>query len=200
MKQVICRNPKGYRLTQGREYTVNDELREGYYQLQNDNNRTVFYADDLFEDVPTESTVEEIIQSMAITISDVGAISVRYNVDGNDRTLNYTLSITRTQNSCGIGDVSGINGLVNHINQHVINRQDLRIQFLRKVVETFVDNFEFGLFLFSTNIDGNDNITAIDEVLTNLSLARIQKLNPNSGNQIALWILEKDDEEDVTVD
>ena len=36
----------------------------------------------------------------------------------------------------------------------------------------------------------------IDEVLTALSLARLEKRNPNSGNIIGLWILESDNDED----
>lgn len=208
MKQVICTNPKGYRLTQNREYTVDETQKRGYYQLTNDNGREVFYADDLFRDVPRESTADEIMNTLNIEFTLLNnnpnsvSISPSYSIDGGVMSFTSTLGYERMNASCGICDLAGINGLVSNIVNIVPNRQDLHNRMLTTIIERLInyEHLNYGLFLISTQVDNNNHIELIDSVLSNVGLVRIQKYNPNSGNQIVLWVLERDDVDDATIE
>lgn len=191
-KQVICVNPKNYRLTRNLEYAV-QEVETGWYQVINDAGRSVRYASDLFQDVVVESTREDVLGSLTVTAND-RLLTIRFTIDGDDVVANINrLTESGTDISCGIGQLAGLNGLAGNVSRLFNGRRlDLSQEVLNACIEEEVSNSEDCAFLLlSTNIENNEYADLISNALDPLCTTHITQNNPNSGNNITLWIIDK---------
>ena len=206
MKKV-CINPKNYKLTQGNEYEILQQ-EDGYYLLVNDSNKTVRYYSDLFDDVeqanepveevapppPPARTEADVISSLNVTCI-VSRCIVTY-VDLNNQTVNFqtsTIGIDGTNISCGIRQISGINDILLSIDNNVSTEDDdlleLRKEIVKRVISLFIRHNRGNArwMLMSTNYDDafEDYFDVFDSLAqTNLGWEN----NPNSGNDIKLWV------------
>ena len=202
----ICINPKNYKLTQGKVYEILDE-EDGYFLLVNDSNKTVRYYSDLFDDViaiPDEETIAppppparteaDVISSLNVT-SDGQRCTVTY-VDLNNQSVTFqtsTIGIFETEISCGIRQISGINDILSSIDNNVNTNEDdlleLRKEIVKRVISLLIryNRGNTRWMLMSTNADYNyeDYFEVFDSLAqTNLGWEN----NPNSGNDIKLWV------------
>ena len=200
----ICTNPKNYKLTQGKVYEILDE-EDGYFLLVNDSNKTVRYYSDLFGDI--EEAVEEVAPPPppARTEADViSSLNVTYNnnrcnvmyVDLNNETINFStepINVATSSISCGIHQLYNINAVMDSIDDNVLTDEDdlleLRKEIVKRVISLFIRNKRASTrwMLMSTNYDGDfeDYFDVFDSLAqTNLGWEN----NPNSGNEIKLWV------------
>lgn len=203
MKKV-CINPKNYKLTQGNEYEILQQ-EDGYYLIVNDSNKTVRYYSDLFGDIeeaveevtpppPPARTEADVISSLNVTCS-VQRCTVTY-VDLNNQTVNFqtsTIGIFGTDISCGIRQISGINDILLSIDNNVSTTDDdlleLRKEIVKRVISLLINRNRGNTrwMLMSTNNDDifEDYFDVFDSLAqTNLGWEN----NPNSGNDIKLWV------------
>ena len=200
----ICINPKNYKLTQGKEYYIVDE-EDGYYLLANDSNKIVRYYSDLFGDIeeaveevapppPPARTEADVISSLNVT-SGGQRCTVTY-VDLNNQTVNFQtdiIGISGTEISCGIRQIYAINNILSSIDNNVNTDEDdlleLRKEIVKRVISLFINRNRGNSrwMLMSTNNDDifEDYFDVIDSLAqTNLGWEN----NPNSGNDIKLWV------------
>ena len=200
----ICINPKNYKLTQGKVYEILDE-EDGYFLLVNDSNKTVRYYSDLFGDIeeaveevapppPPARTEADVISSLNVT-SGGQRCTVTY-VDLNNQTVNFQtdiIGISGTEISCGIRQMSNINNILSSIDNNVSTADDdlleLRKEIVKRVISLLI-HYNRGnsrWMLMSTNDDDSyeDYFDVFDSLAqTNLGWEN----NPNSGNDIKLWV------------
>lgn len=200
----ICINPKNYKLTQGKVYKILDE-EDGYFLLVNDSNKTVRYYSDLFDDVeeavegvapppPPARTEADVISSLNVTCGDQRC-TVTY-VDLNNQTVNFqtsTIGISGTGISCGIRQISGINNILSSIDNNVSTADDdlleLRKEIVKRVISLLIraNRGTTRWMLMSTNND--DSYEDYFEVIDSLAQTNLGwENNPNSGNDIKLWV------------
>ena len=204
----ICTNPKNYKLTQGKVYEILDE-EDGYFLLINDSNKTVRYYSDLFDDIeeavaeavaevapppPPARTEADVISSLNVTDSNYRC-NVTY-VDLNNQTVNFqtsTIGISLTDISCGIYQMCGINHILSSIDNNVSTTDDdlleLRKEIVKRVISLLIhyNRSNTRWMLMSTNNDDSyeDYFDVFDSLAqTNLGWEN----NPNSGNEIKLWV------------
>lgn len=206
MKQVICIDPKNFGLTRGNQYEANqDENNNNYYLIQNDNGLVRRYYHSLFEDVVVRSTFEEIVNSISISVED-GYTKITYVIDGETYAYNLQeLDYNDTEISCGIKELSNINGLAHTVVNNIPTdeRGNLRKAVLEKIYNFYLNQEGLvplcGIILVSTNL----NTTNIDDtvnILNELSSSFTDVYNPNSGNVIRLWTIETENTGDSTND
>ena len=203
----ICTNPKNYKLTQGKVYEILDE-EDGYFLLVNDSNKTVRYYSDLFDDVEeTNEPFEEVAPPPppARTEADViSSLNVTYNnnrctvdyVDLNNNNVNFTtdsINVATSSISCGVYQLYNINAIMGCIDNNVNTDEDdlleLRKEIVKRVISLFIHNKRGSTrwMIMSTNNDSSfeDYFDVFDSLAqTNLGW----ETNPNSGNEIKLWV------------
>lgn len=200
----ICTNPKNYKLTQGKVYEILDE-EDGYFLLVNDSNKTVRYYSDLFDDVevvetiappppPPARTEADVISSLNVTPNNVRC-TVTY-VDLNNQTVTFqtnSIEISGTDISCGIRQMSGINDVLASIDSNVSTTDDdlleLRKEIVKRVMSLLINrnrgNSRWMLISTNSNSIYEDYFDVFDSLAqTNLGWEN----NPNSGNEIKLWV------------
>lgn len=200
---ATCTNTGGYRLTQGRDYEV-IKAEKGYIFIENDNGTIARYDRKYFdveEPVQRRRTVAPPPPPPPRTSRDViGSIQIEGNVlsfiDINNENKSFenplVISPTGMNISCGTGEMSGVNSLCNSINR-LFNSEDgdfidEKLAILRKCIQTWIlENRSKAMWLCSTGvtqIDG-DYLRVFDEMSGTRSEV---KRNPNSGNDIKIWI------------
>jgi hypothetical protein len=200
MKTVRCISPKNYRLTRGTEYqTLQEDDNAETYTLVNNSGLTRNYRASLFEDVVEELSDEEIISS--IGINEDNDITLE-NRGGETIVIDsLSLGIGRTPISCGIFQLTNVNGTIDRINQ-VIDarfpqesadfRTELKEEVFRKYVIRMTQGFAFLSLVISTN-NNHPTFSLIEESLGDLSSYTHTGGNPNSGNNITFWYITKED-------
>ena len=209
----ICTNPKNYKLTQGKIYEILDE-EDGYFLLVNDSNKTVRYYSDLFGDVeesnetveaftpptpptpppPPARTEADVISSLNVACGGQRC-TVTY-VDLNNQTVTFqtsTIGISGTDISCGVHQMYNINDVLSSIENNVNTDEDdlleLRKEIVKRVTSLFI-RYHRGnsrWMLMSTN--NNDTFEDYFEVFDSLAQTNLGwENNPNSGNEIKLWV------------
>jgi hypothetical protein len=208
MKELICINPKNYKLTESNKYTV--VIDEGdTVMIVNDNNKTVRYYKDLFEEVEEEiipepelvvvRTEQDLIDSITNDVSNTTYIDFNNEII----TINNYLQCINNENSfsCGIKNVINIGDQLEEIYETISNTADNAgedLELLTKSVikhhfKSFInsnyDNYSAGIYLMSCNVTGNDCLEdEIVDILNEISDFNTQpEVNPNSGNEIKLW-------------
>ena len=200
----ICTNPKNYKLTQGKVYEILDE-EDGYFLLVNDSNKTVRYYSDLFGDIeeaveevapppPPARTEADVISSLNVTCNGQRC-TVTY-VDLNNQSIGFqtsTIEISGTNISCGIRQISGINDILYCIDNNVNTDEDdlleLKKEIVNRVISLLINRNRGNTkwMIMSTNNDSSfeDYFDVFDSLAqTNLGW----ETNPNSGNEIKLWV------------
>lgn len=212
----ICTNPKSYKLTEGKSYLALLPEEDGRIAVKNDANLLSFYSSSLFriedeEDGPAlaeqpyvDLTEDEIITS--ITVRNNRVLVMR-NV--RNETVEFHMgdvlnADSRLEASCGVGDTTGLNNLVNRVEEFVNNNFDidaddwenLRAVIFGKYLEQELTRLYQlqgrAMFLLSTAV--NDISESYIEILDSMSDFRSSEINnPNSGNVIKLWGFETTD-------
>lgn len=145
MKKIKCIITKGYKLTENNDYDVIRE-EDNFFIINNDNNKVVRYAKELFEEIEDNPIAEEeaapqrgrrgpqIAQQVAppppppLTLQEI-IDSIKYNnntlIFKTTNRLDVVISNNfdtnnATSASCGINDVSGINSTEEQINDIII--------------------------------------------------------------------------------
>jgi len=210
---ITCVNPKGYSLTEGKEYSA---VRNGnYYLVTNDNNANQRYYNNLFEE--QQHVAEIVAEVIAVppppvytyttevereNAQNFRIITLQDNVEINRVVLNSRS--TQSQISCGVLEFSNLNEnfsiIENLPNKTNFEKDAIAVLFLKNIVDC--SNAAF--VLFSTNTDGDEDA----EQDKNYFYPRIQRCmslafennlildrteyNPNSYNDITLWVVKKE--------
>lgn len=208
MNELICVNPKNYKLTLDKKYTVIIDEGETV-MIVNDNNKTVRYYKDLFQEVEEEvipepepvivRTEQDLIDSIATDNLNTTYIDFNNQI----RIVHNKLSILNNPNefSCGIKNVVNIKSQGIEICRNVevdANNMEEDLPLLTKAlfnhhIKSFIrsklNSYDAGLYLLSCNVTGDNCLSEETvDVLNEISDFNTQpELNPNSGNQIKLW-------------
>ena len=207
MDELICTNPKNYKLTLDKKYTV--VIDEGdTVMIVNDNNKTVRYYKDLFTEVEEEVIPEPVIirteQDLIDSITSDGTTTTY--VDFNNQIvviINYLQCSSNANSfSCGIKNIVHIGDQIEEIYETIadtIEEAQEDLELLTKAIikhhfKNYVkycgnNGFNAGIYLMSCNIYGDDGLDEeVVDILNEISDFNTEpELNPNSGNQIKLW-------------
>jgi len=206
MKELICINPKNYKLTEGNKYLVVED--EGdTVKLINDTNKTARYYKDLFQEIEEEfiPEPEPIIvrteQDLINSIESIGINTAYYDFNNNLVTIDSTLSILNNENSfsCGIKNIINIGSQLKNIYDSIeeLNHDEdlplLTKALIKHYFKNFIkvkinDNYNAGIYLMSCNINGAGLDEETVDILNEISDFNTEpELNPNSSNQIMMW-------------
>lgn len=208
MNELICTNPKNYKLTLDKKYTV--VIDEGdTVMIVNDSNKTVRYYKDLFEEVEEEVVPEpepvvvRTEQDLIDSIATEGVMTTYFDFNNEEIEINNRLSIINNENSfsCGIKNITSIGDQIEEIYEVISDTADSAgedLELLTKAVikhhfKSFIksrtDNYNAGLYLMSCNVTGNECLDdETVDILNEISDFYTQpEINPNSGNEIILW-------------
>ena len=209
MDELICTNPKNYKLTLDKKYIV--VIDEGEtVMIVNDSNKTVRYYKDLFQEVEEEIVPEpdpvvvRTEQDLINSITSDGLKTTYVDFDNQTVVIGNELGILNNSNdfSCGIKNIVNIGSQIDEIYSEIeetANSQGEDLPLLTKAVikhhfKNYIkyksnNGFNAGIYLMSCNIygiDGLDEETV--DILNEISDFNTEpELNPNSGNQIKLW-------------
>lgn len=206
MSTVKVVNPKHFALTKGKEYDVlSTEGRQ--VSIVNDNNVTSSYWLSLFAEGKKDKEVAEPEPVVVIPTADVilatlivSTTEINFTVNGsNYNTLNI-LGDSGTQISCGIRQISNVNAFIDVITEYIeseleelpaATRNEVVMAIFRKVILAQMQNVTaVGMFLVSTNTNYSE-FARIDTILTEFTVASYTRENPNSGNEIKIWVLDQ---------
>lgn len=207
MKTIVCKNPKTFKLTKGKQYVVNSES-DDYFYISNDKGLNVKYSSDLFENPVIEATATitqelptappppkteaQLIETIAIN-NDTDVLEYELP-NGSNRSINFgsIIEVNTSYISCGVIEANNINGVIVEIEESFegIETDDyleLKKQIFIKAIREVVNGTNGAFVLFSTNTtndDWNHYYEAMDE---NCSFSSQEAENPNSGNLIKVW-------------
>ena len=188
MKTVRCINPKGYQLTRGNEYEV-EEI-NNYYRLTNDAGRTVSYYHNLFEDVEPEPTEEELavafVESIRITYANNQTLTVNANYNGNGITFGRNITNSRMASSCGISDFQGLDGVMGSIRALDIP-DNCKLALFKAIIQYLISSVTRIFVTMSTTAQ---SIAEFEPIMEELCTTSVNGVNPNSNNAIYLWVFE----------
>ena len=208
MDELICTNPKNYKLTLDKKYTV--VIDEGEtVMIVNDSNKTVRYYKDLFQEVEEEvipepepivvRTEQDLIDSIA---SD--GLETTY-VDFDNQTIYITNHLQCLSNensfSCGIKNIINIGDQIEEIYESIEETADSQGEDLELLTKAVIkhhfnnyikycgnNGFNAGIYLMSCNINGDGLDEEVVDILNEISDFNTEpELNPNSNNEIILW-------------
>ena len=210
MNELICVNPKNYKLTLDKKYTV--VIDEGEtVMIVNDNNKTVRYYKDLFQEVEEEVIIPEpeleVIprteQDLIESIASDGLNTTYIDFDNQLVTIDNELNILNNANdfSCGIKNIINIGDQLEKIYNVIAKTEEVSEEDLPLLTKAVIkhhfknyiknksnNNFNAAIYLMSCNInDGGLDEETVD-ILNEISDFNTEpELNPNSGNEIMLW-------------
>lgn len=208
MNELICVNPKNYKLTLDKKYTV--VIDEGEtVMIVNDSNKTVRYYKDLFQEIEEEVIPEPepvVVRTEQDLINSIASDDLETTyVDFNNETIHIhnTLQCLNNENSfsCGIKNIVNIGGQLEEIYDSieetaVQNEEDLPLltkavikhHFKNYIKDKSNDNYNAGIYLMSCNINGDGLDEEVVDILDEISDFNTEsELNPNSGNEIKIW-------------
>ena len=209
MNELICTNPKNYKLTLDKKYTV--VIDEGEtVMIVNDSNKTVRYYKDLFTEVEEEiipepePVVVRTEQDLINSITSDGLETTYVDFNNQIVHIHNHLQCLSNENSfsCGIKNIINIGDQIGEIYESIEETADSQgedLELLTKAVikqhfKNYIkvkaaDNFNGGIYLMSCNITGDDHLDEeVVEILIEISDFNTEpELNPNSGNEIVLW-------------
>lgn len=205
MRTVKCKNTKGYKLTEGKDYEISAR-RSGYVYLINDNGVSAKYAEELFEAVegsttrrtitqtpppPPRRTERDVINSIIATPSRISFV----DIENNSHTIENPMSGNGTNISCGIAQVSGIDTLIGSINEEFDDSNEDYIPTRKALMKASIQNFVINpypnaMVLVSTTEDSDEDLlTVLDEMASgDNGVTTSSRRNRNSRNMIKLWV------------
>lgn len=209
MKELICVNPKNYKLTESKIYPI--VIDEGEtVMIVNDNNKTVRYYKDLFQEIEEEiipepePVIARTEQDLINSITSDGLKTTYIDFDNEIVVVENYLSCLNNENafSCGIKNIVNIGDQINEIYDTISQSADIAgedLELLTKaVIEHHFKNFikfksnndyNAGIYLMSCNVTGegcleDETVEILDEIS---DFNTEDELNPNSNNEIKLW-------------
>ena len=209
MNELICTNPKNYKLTLDKKYTV--VIDEGdTVMIVNDKNQTARYYKDLFQEVEEEIAFEPepvVIRTEQDLIDSITSDGLRTTyVDFNNQTIYITNHLQCLSNenafSCGIKNIVNIGDQIGEIYEMIADtieeaQEDLELltkavikHHFKNYIKYCINNgFNAGIYLMSCNISGGGELAEEEiDFLNEISDFNTEpELNPNSGNEIKLW-------------
>jgi len=192
MNILVCKNPKNYNLTAGKSYTVLEQI-DHMITILNDTGKAANYNINLFEPLAVPFSIN--IENNVVTVTK-----------NNNTTETFsTLEFVNKQTSyisCGIKEFSGINALTDYIDNIDNVNTEQKIEILTAVLNHYLTD-DISMLLISTNTSTDINDEAVQTQLVqrlhlirssfnqllDVEISDINNYNPNSGNQIVLWIL-----------
>lgn len=212
MRTVKCKNTKGYKLTEGKDYEISAR-RSGYVYLINDNGVSAKYAEELFETVegsntrtarpvptpiPPRRTERDVINSIAGTRGSITFMDINNVL----RTINNNMSGTGTNISCGIAQVSGIDGLMEQISNQFSDLDQDYLPTQKALMKAAIQHFVINpnpnaMVLVSTTEDSDEDLLAVLDLMASgeSGITTSSRRNRNSGNNIKLWVFYTNDDE-----
>jgi len=208
MKELICINPKNYKLTEGNNYTV--VIDEGEtVMIVNDSNKTVRYYKDLFQEIEEEVIPEPepvIVRTEQDLINSIASdgLNTTY-IDFNEQivVISNVLSVTNNENSfsCGIKKIVNIGDQLEEIYEKITETEETFEEDLPLLTKALIKyhfknfikikangNYNAAIYLMSCNINNDGLIEETVTILNEISdFNTIEEMNPNSGNLIKLW-------------
>ena len=209
MNELICTNPKNYKLTLDKKYTV--VIDEGEtVMIVNDSNKTVRYYKDLFEEVEeevipeTEPVVVRTEQDLINSITSDGLKTTYVDFNNQIVHIHNHLQCLSNENSfsCGIKNIINIGDQIGEIYESIEETADSQGEDLELLTKAVIkhhfnnyikycgnNGFNAGIYLMSCNITGDDHLDEeVVDILNEISDFNTEpELNPNSGNEIVLW-------------
>ncbi len=208
MKELICTNPKNYKLTLDKKYPI--VIDEGEtVMIVNDSNKTVRYYKDLFVEVEEEviPEPEPVIvrteQDLIDSITSDGCDTTYIDFNNETVIIDNELDILNNNDdfSCGIKNIVNIGSQIDEIYDTISETADDAgedLELLTKAVikyhfKNYIKNksnngYNAGIYLMSCNITGGGLDEETVDILNNISDFNTEpETNPNSGNQIKLW-------------
>ena len=209
MNELICTNPKNYKLTLDKKYTV--VIDEGEtVMIVNDNNKTVRYYKDLFQEIEEEVIPEPepvVVRTEQDLIDSIASDSLNTTyVDFNNQIVHIHNHLQCLSNensfSCGIKNVINIGDQIGEIYESIEETADSQGEDLELLTKAVIkhhfnnyikycgnNNFNAGIYLMSCNINGDDGLDEeVVDILNEISDFNTEpELNPNSDNEIKLW-------------
>ena len=208
MNELICTNPKNYKLTLDKKYIV--VIDEGdTVMIINDSNKTVRYYKDLFEEVEEEvipepePVVVRTEQDLIDSIASDGTNTTYIDFNNQTVVIGNELGILNNDDgfSCGIKNIINIGDQIGEIYETIADtieeaQEDLELltkavikQHFKNYVKYCGNNgFNAGIYLMSCNINGDGLDEEVVDILNEISDFNTEpELNPNSDNEIMLW-------------
>lgn len=184
--KVKCINQRNFKnITLENEYQVLEESAD-FYTIINNRGVSARYSKDYFEVI-----VEPILQPIIEDIDEVGVEDVvDFSVEWDDDYTNILINIQENEvkleyydvsSNCGVASYHGVNWLFENCNFNT----DLFKKIIENVIKTVSDRRNKAILIFSTNDEYPEIWTVLDELM-DLSTETIE--NPNSDNEIKLWI------------
>ena len=188
---VTCTTKKNVfkNLTVNKDYDATED--GDMYSLNNDAGIKVKYAKKYFKVNIARPVIRDFRTLLTIRLEDDRVIIIL-----NRTTRTVLLYIERVNNSCGIITINNLHGLKDTTRDLIDNKmtnisgtyaelfREIMIQIMSLLKE--VDNLM--CYMFSDRVDRPDEIE-MNAVMDELSDIHTEGENPNTGNQIALWIL-----------
>lgn len=217
-KLVKCVDPKNYSLTRNKEYEVDvDPNNRERYLLRNDRNISSRYSTNLFEDVVVEEAVPEPVE----VINDTNAILASLNINnasfsyervqGNRINIPMNIAFNNYEShiSCGIRMIGNISGVYRTLTQLLHRDNDLTNEqknaianrIYSRMLNNVMEQLNYGAVIASTNT--NDPLfEQMNEVMETFNVSTSRVHNPNSGNEIIIYVfnLEREGDGDDDVD
>ena len=209
MNELICTNPKNYKLTLDKKYTI--VIDEGdTVMIVNDSNKTVRYYKDLFQEVEEEVVIPEpepvVVRTEQDLINSITSDGLKTTyVDFNNQIVHIHNNLQCLSNensfSCGIKNIVHIGDQIEEIYESIEETADSQgedLELLTKAVikhhfKNYIkyksnNGFNAGIYLMSCNVNGDGLDEEVVDILNEISDFNTEpELNPNSGNEIVLW-------------
>ena len=173
-----------------------------FIEVINDSNVKTRYDKKYFETVVPRPRIRRI--NMIDFINEFIVISrdrddddgVSINIAYRERNNDFTLFFDQTRNSCGIRFIDGIEQLINlvsiietnlpdNVEISEYNKSQFLVELLRKIILYFEEiDDSFAFYMFTTHPDSRIILSEFDRLFTNTA----EELNPNSDNDIKVWV------------
>jgi len=173
-----------------------------FIEVINDSNVKTRYDKKYFETVVPRPRIRRI--NMIDFINEFIVISrnrddddgVSINITYRERNNDFTLFFDQTRNSCGIRFIDGIEQLINlvsiietnlpdNVEISEYNKSQFLVELLRKIILYFEEiDDSFAFYMFTTHPDSRIILSEFDRLFTNTA----EELNPNSDNDIKVWV------------
>ena len=184
MDKLVYKERTGtkFNLTNNKAYEV--EEAGSFFIVTNDKGLKVRYNKNFFEHC----------ENYHIFQDEDGNYFIHSTINGEvDTFIISTSELTNSYVSCGLWEFNGLNTIMSYCSHFKIQRLNV----FKDILTCILEKSE-GHLLLSTNYI--EDFTPFYDVLNSLSLIHQKDwiVNPNSGNRIYFWILEKTDDNDFS--
>ena len=177
--------------------------------IVNDNNKTVRYYKDLFQEIEEEvipepePIVARTEQDLIDSITSDGTTTTYIDFNNEVVIISNQLQCLNNANSfsCGIKNLINIGDQIDIIYEAISEteenaEEDLELltkavikHHFKNYIKYNLGHYNAGIYLMSCNITGDDHLDEeVVEILIEISDFNTEpELNPNSGNEIVLW-------------